>query len=117
MAPWTATIREKAKGKRLARLRGGFPSVQGKQPISPLLSKRPSFSENLNGLFSGAFDSLYFRGLEKGKCQRESWEGAAVDQAVFAIQLSILNRMSFLPAFLQRGARLPLWYWRLACNR
>src|SRR5205807_9931943 len=39
---------------------------------------------------------LYFRGLEKGKRQRESWEGAAVDPAVFAIQLSILNRMSFL---------------------
>src|SRR5207244_11481378 len=42
MAPWTATIREKAKGKRLARLRGGFPSVQRKQRSSPLLSKRPS---------------------------------------------------------------------------
>jgi len=79
MAPWTATIREKGKGKRLVKLRGSFPSVQGKQPISPLLCKRPSFSENLNWLFSGAFGSLYFRGLEKGKCQRESWEGAAVD--------------------------------------
>jgi hypothetical protein len=48
MAPWTATIREKGKGKRLARLRGGFPFVQGKQPISPLLSKRPSFRRNLS---------------------------------------------------------------------
>jgi hypothetical protein len=103
MAPRTATIREKGKGKRLARLRGSFPSVHGKQPISPLLSKRPSFSENLNWLFSGAFDSLHFRGLEKGKRQRESWEGAAVDQAVFAIQLSILNRMSFLAGFAELG--------------
>jgi hypothetical protein len=51
---------------------------------------------NFSGrLFFGAFDSLYFRGLEKGKRQRESLEGAAGDQAVFAIQLSILNRMSY----------------------
>jgi hypothetical protein len=91
------------KGKKLTRLRCSFPSVQGKQPISPLLSKRPSFSENLNWLFSGAFDSLYFRGLEKGKRQRESLEGAAVDPAVFAIQLSILNRMSFLAGFAELG--------------
>lgn len=51
MAPWTATIREKGKGERLTRRRGSFPSVQGKQPISPLLSKRPCFSENLTGFF------------------------------------------------------------------
>ena len=76
----------------------------------------PSFFRKAQMAFSGAFDSLYFRGLEKGKRQGESLEGAAVDQAVFAIQLSILNRMSFLPAFLQHWARLPLWYWRLACN-
>jgi len=51
---------------------------------------------------------LYFRGLEKGKRQRESWEGAGVDPAVFAIQLSILNRMSFLAGFaeLERPAAL-----------
>jgi hypothetical protein len=108
MAPWTATIREKGKGKRLARLRGSFPSVQGKQPISPLLSKRPSFSENLNGLFSGAFDSLYFRGLEKGKRQNESLQGTTVDQAVFAIQLSILNRMSLLAGFIELGRPIAL---------
>jgi len=51
----------------------------------------------------GAFDSLYFRGLEKGKRQRESWEGAAVAQACFAIQLSILYRMSFLAGFAELG--------------
>jgi len=39
------------KGKKLTRLRASFPSVQGKQPISPLLSKRLSFSENLKLLF------------------------------------------------------------------
>jgi hypothetical protein len=54
--------------------------------------------------FSGAFDSLYFRGLEKGKRQSESWEGAAVDQARFALQLSILNRMSFLAGFDELGS-------------
>jgi hypothetical protein len=53
--------------------------------------------------FSRAFDSLYFRGLEKGKRQRECWEGAAVDPAVFAIQLSILNRMSFLAGYAELG--------------
>ena len=57
----------------------------------------------MKGLFFGAVDSLYFRGLEKGKRQRESWEGAAVDQAVFAIQLSILNRMSLLAGFFELG--------------
>jgi hypothetical protein len=92
------------KGKKLTRLRGSFPSVQGKQLIRLLLSKRPSFSENLKWHFSGDSDSLYFRGLEKGKRQRESWEGAAVDQAVFAIQLSILNRMSFLAEFSELGS-------------
>ena len=85
--------------------------------MSPLISKRPCLGRNLNWLFSEAFDSIYFRGLEKGKRKNKSLEGAAVEEAVFAIQLSILNRMSFLPAFLQRGARLPLWSWRLACNR
>jgi hypothetical protein len=54
--------------------------------------------------FSRAFDSLYFRGLEKGKRQRECWEGAAVDPAVFAIQLSILNRMMFLAGFAELGS-------------
>src|SRR5207302_11057322 len=103
MVPWTATIREEGKGKPARQTEGQFPCVQGKQLISPLLSKRPSFSENLNWLFSGAFDSLYFRGLEIGKRQRESWEGAAVDQAVFAIQLSILNRMSSLAGFAELG--------------
>ena len=53
--------------------------------------------------FFGGCDSLYFRGLEKGKRQRECWEGAAVDPAVFAIQLSILNRMSFLAGFAELG--------------
>jgi hypothetical protein len=38
--------------------------------MSPLISKRPCFQKNLNRLFSGAFDSLYFRGLEKGKCKK-----------------------------------------------
>jgi hypothetical protein len=46
---------------------------------------------------------LYLRGLEKGKRQREFWKGAAVDQAAFAIQLSILNRMSFLAGFAELG--------------
>jgi hypothetical protein len=91
------------KGKKLTRLRGSFPSAQGKQPISPLYTQRPSSSENLKWLFSGAFDSLYFRGLEKEKRQREAWEGAAVDPAVFAIQLSILNRISFLAGFAELG--------------
>jgi hypothetical protein len=95
--------KRETEGQEARQTEGQFPSVQGKQPISPLLSKRPSFSENLNWLFSEAFDSLYFRGLEKGKRQRESWEGAAVDQAVFAIQLSILNRMSLLAGFLGLG--------------
>src|SRR5882762_8302549 len=36
------------KGKKLTRLRVSFPSVQGKQPISPLLSKRPSFRKNFS---------------------------------------------------------------------
>jgi hypothetical protein len=90
------------KGKKLTRPRGSFPSVHGKQLIRLLLSKRPSFSENLNWLFSGDFDSLYFRGLEKGKCKKDL-EGAAVDQPVFAIQLSILNRMSFLAGFAELG--------------
>jgi hypothetical protein len=39
----------------------------------------------------------------KEKRQRESWEGAAVDPAVFAIQLSILNRMSFLAGLGELG--------------
>jgi hypothetical protein len=41
-----------------------------------------------------------FRGPEKGKCKKKSLEPAVPDQAVFAIQLSILNRMSSLGAFL-----------------
>jgi hypothetical protein len=41
--------------------------------------------------------------LKKGKRQRESWEGAAVNQAVFAIRSSILNRMSFLAGFAELG--------------
>jgi hypothetical protein len=66
------------------------------------------FSEKLNWLFSGAFDSLYFRGLEKGKRKKQSLEGAAVDQAVFAIRLSILNRMSLLAGFLGLGRPVAL---------
>jgi hypothetical protein len=96
-------IRVKGKGKPARQTEGQFPSVQGKQSISPLLSKRPSLSENLKWLFSRPFDSLYFRGLEKGKRERESWEGAAVNQAVFALQLSILDRMSFLAGFAEVG--------------
>jgi hypothetical protein len=38
--------------------------------MSPLISKRPCFGRNLNWLFSEAFDSLYFRGLEKEKCKK-----------------------------------------------
>jgi hypothetical protein len=34
---------------------------------------------------------------------REYLEGAAADQVVFAIQLSILNRMSFLEGFAELG--------------
>jgi hypothetical protein len=46
---------------------------------SPSYTKRPSFSENLNLLFSGDSDSIYFRGLEKGKRQEKSMEGAVGD--------------------------------------
>jgi|SRR5580700_6931122 hypothetical protein len=67
------TTREKGKGKRLARLRGSSPPSKESNLLALYLSKRPSFSENLKWLFSGSFDSLYFRGLEKGKRQRESW--------------------------------------------
>jgi hypothetical protein len=49
MAPWTATIREKGKGKRLTRLRGSSPSVQGKQLMSPLYTKRPCFQKTSTG--------------------------------------------------------------------
>jgi len=48
-------------------------------------------------------DSLYFRGPEKGKRKRRSLDGADVDQAVFTIQLPILNRMSLLAGFLGLG--------------
>jgi hypothetical protein len=37
--------------------------------------------------------------LKKENVKEKSWEGAAVDPAVFAIKLSILNRMSFLAGF------------------
>jgi hypothetical protein len=48
MAPWTATIREKGKGKKLTGLRCSFPLVQGKQLIRLLLSKRPRLGRILN---------------------------------------------------------------------
>ncbi len=41
--------------------------------------------------------------LKKENVKENLWEGAAVDQAVFAIQLSILNRMSFLAGFAELG--------------
>jgi hypothetical protein len=101
------THKRKTKGKKLTRLRGSFPSVQGKQRSSPLLSKRLSVRRNLNWLFSGAFDSYTSEALKKGKAKQLSERAAGV-QPVFAIQLSILTRMSFLAGFaeLRRPAAL-----------
>jgi hypothetical protein len=108
MAPWTATTRENGKGKKLTRLRGVSPPSTESNLLAPYYLRGPVLGEtsatNFSGtLFFGAFDSLYFRGLEKGKRQRESWEGAAVNQTVFAIRSSILNRMSFLAGFAELG--------------
>jgi len=105
MAPWTATTREKGKGKPAHQTEGQFPPpTKESNVVAPYYLRGPVFQKSSNGFFSGAFDSLYFRGPEKGKRQRESWEGAAVDQAVFAIRLSILNRMSFLAGFDELGS-------------
>jgi hypothetical protein len=40
--------------------------------------------------------------MKKGKA-KQCLEGTTVDQTVFAIQLSILNRMSFLAGFAEPG--------------
>src|SRR2546430_2345725 len=45
MAPWTATIREKAKGKRLARLRGGFPQFKESNGVAPYYLRGPVLGE------------------------------------------------------------------------
>ena len=82
---------------------------------SPSYTKRPRFSENLNWLFSGDSDSIYFRGLEKGKRQKESLEGAAGDYAVFTIQSCILKRMSFLEVTEPRCAA-QAWKERTTCK-
>ena len=62
--------------------------------------------------FSGSFflePSMPYasEALRKGNVNK-CLESAAVDQAVFAIQLSILNRMSFLPAFSSAWGPTPL---------
>ena len=41
--------------------------------------------------------------LKKENVKNKSLEGAAVEEAVFAIQLSILNRMSSLAGFAELG--------------
>jgi len=41
-------LERERKGKKLTRLRSSFPSVQGKQLMSPLIPKRPSFGRSLN---------------------------------------------------------------------
>ena len=47
MAPWTETKKENAKGTPARQTEGQFPSVQGKQLMSPLIPKKPSFGRNL----------------------------------------------------------------------
>jgi hypothetical protein len=86
-----------------ARLRGSFPSVQGKQPISPLLSKSPVFQKTSTGFFLETRIPYTSEALKKENV-RKYLEGAAVDQAVFAVQLSILNRMRFLTGFAEFGS-------------
>ncbi len=83
--------------------------------LSEFTNKRFRFSENLNWLFSGDSDSIYFRGLEKGKRQKESLEGAAGDYAVSTIQSCILNRMSFLEVTEPRCAA-QAWKERTTCK-
>jgi hypothetical protein len=51
MAPWTATIREKGKGQPARQTEGQFPSVQGKQLISPYYLRGPVFQKTSNGFF------------------------------------------------------------------
>src|SRR2546430_10226701 len=53
MAPWTATIREKAKGKRLARLRGGFPQFKESNGVAPYYLRGPVLGKTSATNFSG----------------------------------------------------------------
>jgi hypothetical protein len=84
MAPWTATIREKGRAKSSPDRGAVSPPSKESDLLAPYYLRGPVFQKTSNGFFSGAFDSLYFRGLEKGKRQNESLQGAAVDPAVFA---------------------------------
>ena len=70
--------------------------------MSPLYTKRPYFQKTSTGFFLETPIPYTSEALKKENV-RKYLEGAAVDQAVFAIQLSILNRMSFLGGFAELG--------------
>ena len=70
--------------------------------MSPLYTKRPYFQKTSTGFFLETPIPYTSEALKKENV-RKYLEGAAVDQAVFAIQLSILNRMSFLAGFAELG--------------
>ena len=90
---------------QVAERSGTAPPRPGRNPArTPLhILRGLVFQKTSIDFFSGDSDSIYFRGLETGKRQKNLC--AVVDQTVFTIQLSILNRMSFLEDFLDMGDR------------
>ena len=70
--------------------------------MSPLYTKRPYFQKTSTGFFLETPIPYTSEALKKENV-RKYLEGAAVDQVVFAIQLSILNRMSFVAGFAELG--------------
>ncbi len=89
-------------GREANRSGTALPSRGGVPRERPFITKRPCFQESSTGFFLEPSIPYTSEALKKENVNK-SLEGAAADQAVFAIQLCILNRMSLLAGFRELG--------------